>query len=676
VISPALPSPRPATASRAGGNLVQRLRDPAPGLLLAGLTIFLGFSSGGYFPGATAIAALVLCAALVLRLTLSERPLAGVSPALVVALALLSAFAVWTLLSAGWSDSSSRGLLEFDRALLYVLALAFFGTLEPSVRRFRWAVGGLAVAAVVVAGSGLVTRLAADVWPIAGNVAAERLSYPVMYWNALGLLAALGALACIALTTSERAPRVARVLAATVTPALLVALLLTFSRAALVLLPIGVVVYAVLARPRGLTAGLLATVPPSAAALVFAYRADLLATSDFDSPAAVAQGHDLALALVACMLAAGGLRALLVRMDASGRVVQFSALGGSTRAAATATMLVAALVATIAFDVPARAERQVDRFFAGDVVDEAGVDTRSRLTDAGNNGRLEHWKLGLEAFERAPLAGHGAGTYQLLWARDQPYHFPVIDAHSLYVEVLAELGVVGLALLGGALLALLVGAWRRLPRNPKHLRAVVIALAAVWLVRAGADWDWETPAVTLWLFALGGMAVAGARRGGDRPPMPAPSRLVRVLAALGVLVLAVTPAATAMSQARLDDAVAAFKRGACPSAIDSALGSLDALRLRAEPYTILGYCDIARGETDLALQAMRNAVERDPRNWETHYGLALARAAAGLDPRPQAATALRLNPLEPRARETARLFADDDPQKWKRRALQARLPID
>ncbi|MGH9270857.1 MAG: hypothetical protein ACRDZ2_06265, partial [Ilumatobacteraceae bacterium] len=99
---------------------MQRLRDPAPGLLLAGLTLFLGFSSGGFFPGATAIAALVLCAALVLRITISRRPFAGVSPALVVALGLLSAFAVWTLVSAGWSGASGRALLEFDRALLYV----------------------------------------------------------------------------------------------------------------------------------------------------------------------------------------------------------------------------------------------------------------------------------------------------------------------------------------------------------------------------------------------------------------------------------------------------------------------------------------------------------------------------------------------------------------------------
>ncbi|MGI8660164.1 MAG: O-antigen ligase family protein [Thermoleophilaceae bacterium] len=676
MISPAPPSPAAAAPTRSAQEVAQRLRDPAPGLLLAGLTIFLGFSGGGFFPAATAIAALVLCVALVLRLMLSERPLAGVSPALVVALALLSAFAVWTLLSAGWSDASGRALLEFDRALLYVLTLAFFGTLAPGVRRLRWAVGGLAVAAVVVGGSGLVTRVAADVWPIAANVGAERLSYPVTYWNALGLLVALGALACIALTTSERAPRAARVLTAAATPALLATLLLTFSRGAIVLLPIGIVLYAVLARPRGLGTGLLATVLPSAVALLFTYRADLLATEGFDSPAAIAQGHELALVLAACAVAAGGLRALLVPLDARERTPGITPSSQSAKAVVAAATLVAVLVATVAFDVPASAERQWDRFVAGGSVSQANRDTRSRLTDASNNGRLEHWKVTLDAFERDRIVGNGAGTYQLLWAREKPYDFPVNDGHSLYVEVLGELGIVGLALLGGALLALLVGAGRRSSRPPRHLRAAVIALAAIWLVRAGVDWDWEMPVVTLWLFALGGMAVAGTRRAGDQRAAPAPFRLVRVVAALGVLVLAVTPAVTVMSQVRLDDAVAAFERGDCSAAIDSALGSIDALRLRAEPYTIIGYCDIRRGETDLALQAMRNAVERDPGNWETHYGLALVRAAAGLDPRTQAATALRLNPLEQRARDAVRLFRGDDPRKCARRALEARLPID
>jgi hypothetical protein len=73
---------------------------------------------------------------------------------------------------------------------------------------------------------------------------------------------------------------------------------------------------------------------------------------------------------------------------------------------------------------------------------------------------------------------------------------------------------------------------------------------------------------------------------------------------------------------------------------------------------------------------MRNAVDRDPNNWVYHYGLALVLGAEGRDPRPAIAEARRLNPREPRAIEAEEAFAStNDPEKWRRRALKARLPI-
>lgn len=128
------------------------------------------------------------------------------------------------------------------------------------------------------------------------------------------------------------------------------------------------------------------------------------------------------------------------------------------------------------------------------------------------------------------------------------------------------------------------------------------------------------------------------------------------------------------SEARLDDSREAFARGDCAGAVDSALGS-HVLAVRADPYVILGYCDVRLGLPDLAVRAMDGAVPRDPRNWEMHYGRALVLGAAGVDPRPSARRALALNPLEPLAREAVDGFATDDPQTWRRRALEARLPV-
>ncbi|HYI80373.1 MAG TPA: O-antigen ligase family protein [Thermoleophilaceae bacterium] len=644
---------------------------------LGGLTVFLGFSGGGFFPAATAFAALVLCGALVLRITLARNPFAGLNAAVGLPLALLVAFAVLTLTSAGWSDSSARALLEFDRVLLYVLTLAFFGMLTPSGRRVAWGIRALAAAATIVCVSGLMTRVAADVWPIAANVHDDRLSFPVTYWNALGLLAALGIVACAQVTTSSREPRLGRVLAAAATPLLAATLLLTFSRASLALAVIGLLIYIVVGRPRALLGGLIATVPPTVVGLVFAYRADLLASERFDSAAAIAQGHDLALVLALCAIAAAAARAALFGLDERFAARPGRQLAGKTIGAIVAAAVAVVLVAAVAVDAPGRVSDQWDRFVAGDVVDDQG-DTRARLTDLGNNGRLDHWRIALDGFRDEPVVGNGAGTYQLLWARDRPYDFTVNDGHSLYLEVMSEFGLVGIVLLAGVLLSFLVGVALRIRGPERDVHAAVLALIAIWMVHAGIDWDWEMPVVTLWLFALAGLSLAclrGEASGARLAAASGPSQIVRVVAALGVLVLAVTPAATVISQGHLDTAVAAFKRDDCRTAIDASLNSLDAVSVRAEPFEILAFCDIRQGQTQLALQAMDNAVSRDPNSWETHYGLAIVRAAAGLDPRPQLAIARRLNPLESRPQEAAELLRGNDPQKWKRRALRARLPI-
>jgi hypothetical protein len=140
-------------------------------------------------------------------------------------------------------------------------------------------------------------------------------------------------------------------------------------------------------------------------------------------------------------------------------------------------------------------------------------------------------------------------------------------------------------------------------------------------------------------------------------------------------VLAVTPFLVVRSQARLDAAVRAFQQGDCRTAIDESLSSLEALNVRTGPFVVLGYCDARLGLPELSVHAMEQAVDRDPRNWQTYYGLAVARGAAGLDPRPAARRALALNPSQPLAIEAAEAFGStDNPRAWERRARRARLP--
>ena len=199
----------------------------------------------------------------------------------------------------------------------------------------------------------------------------------------------------------------------------------------------------------------------------------------------------------------------------------------------------------------------------------------------------------------------------------------------------------------------------------------------MWALHAAQDWVWELPSVTAWLFAAGGIALA-------RPPgapetrLVAPPRLARVIAALVVLALAVTPVLNALADARLRDSVDGVQARATARA-RSTTRSRPRPRLgaRPEPYAILGFCDVRLGKPELAERMMRNAVDRDPDNWVYHYGLALVLGARRARTRGRRSpSARRLNPLETETIEAEEAFAStNDPEKWKRRALRARLPI-
>ena len=195
------------------------------------------------------------------------------------------------------------------------------------------------------------------------------------------------------------------------------------------------------------------------------------------------------------------------------------------------------------------------------------------------------------------------------------------------------------------------------------------------LPHAGLDWDWETPALFAWFFAASGVVLAARARRHVRAGGAAP--LVRLLAGLACLGLAITPALVAVNQGYLDRAVTAFSKNDCATAIDAALDSTGAFNVRAEPFEILGYCDTRARDFPLAVRAMQAAQRRDPGNWQYSYGLAVAQALVGTDPRPAAAAARRQNPLDELARELDDGFrkAGSSKRRWFRVAARAEIPL-
>lgn len=611
------------------------------------------------------MAALVALAVLLLWTTTATEPFAGVGPRVATGAAALIGLAVWTLASSRWSGSEGRAILEYDRLLLYATVFALFGLLGVTAARARLLVTGLAVGSAIIVVAALALWLFPDLHALGAGYERGRMSWPISYWNALGVLAALSAVWNLHLACDERTHPALRVLGAFIVPVAGAGLFFTVSRGSVLAVAVGLVAYLLLARPRGALTALLAVAPATASAVLLADRSSWTLYA-FDA------GYDVgALPFELAGVAMGGAVALALLLLAQRRWPRFLRPPAPPRAvvAAAALAAVVALAGYGVVDGAARATDAWDRFLdSGSVplTDRPG----DRFFELGSNGRVDHYEVALDTFEREPLHGTGAGTFALEWARERPGTFTVYDAHSLYLETLGELGLVGTALLAVVLLTMLVALATRSRGPDRAVWAALLAAAVTWAVHAGLDWDWEMPAVTLWLFAAGGLA-AGRTPPAHRTAAPRPLRLG---IGIGILVLAVVPFLVWRSQTKIAEATTALLASDCPTAVDAALDATEALGARAEPYELLAFCDVRLGQPRLALRAIDAAIERDPNSWEVHYGSALVRGAVGADPRPAIARAKELNPNHPYVRAADESFAGKR-STWRRAARAAPLPL-
>jgi O-Antigen ligase len=635
-------------------------------LLAPGALIYLSFNAGGYFPNAPAFVAILFAQALVLRTTLADRPFEGFGRALAVPLAALTLYAAWQLTSALWSHATARTLDSYDRTLLYVLAMTLFGSVRYSRQHadalVRAVFAGLAAVCLI----GLLSRVLPHAWPTAANFFNNRLNYPLTYWNAEGMVAATVLILGFHLSADRGGHGSVRVLAATLFPAVAATLLLTFSRGAIGVAIVGLLAYCLLTRAGTLPTTLLALAPTTVVALHSAWDATLLATQHPTSPQAISQGHHVAVVVGLAMLGAGLLRAALLPADR--RLGDLGLRGAppsrAVRAGAGATGILALVSIALLLGAGSFAVREYDKFVHNN--GEAHTSqTRERLTDPANNNRLPLWRTAVRIFETQKLRGTGAGTYQQYYFHTRTQSLYVTDAHSLYLQSLAELGVVGFVLILVVVLGILGGLAARIRGPDRGLYAALFAVALAWAIHQGFDWDWQMPAVTLGLFILAGMALARPRDGWTgRSGLPAG----RTLVALGWLVLAVAPLFVGISYARLQSSSHELGRQACVSAKREALSSLSLSVERPQSYVIIGVCDLEQGFAQAAVPAMSKAASLEPENWEQQYWLAVARAAAGIDPGPSIRRALTLNPLEPGLKGTVQLLDSSGPRVWEQTA--------
>jgi hypothetical protein len=578
-------------------------------LVPGALTVALAFQSGGFEARATAVAAIEAIVLLAVWLILAERPFASVTRLFVVAIAALLALAGWSALSELWSVSAERAASEVVRDLLYAATLALFALTATTARRTRMLALGLAGAFVIVCAAALASRLLPALVEPPLGYPLERLAYPISYWNGLGLLAAIGIVLCLQFTCGREEPPWAHRLGAAAIPLLVATLYATQSRAATVAAILGVVLYLALARPAGVLAVAAAVVPPSAGAAI---AVELAGTPD---PGVASAATVEAVAVAVCLCGAAVAREVLPPLLVGVRPPRkHRAIGVGALAIVVATLVLVAVVG-------------------------AG---------RGSSGRFHYWRAALATAADSPLLGSGAGTYELEWARrrDTP-RLSVRDAHSLYLETPAELGLVGFGLLALTLSAVAVGAVRRFRAGAadRSVWAALLAGLAIWYAHAAVDWDWELPAISLWVFAVGGAALAKApgpavgSRGSRRTTIATWTILVVCLG------MALYSARLALASSRLGAAVGAAEADACPTAEAEAHESLR-WREASGPYVIIAWCRLS-SDPEAATEAMSRAVQLDPEDWRLRYDFALVLALTGRDAAGEARRAAALNPLHP-----------------------------
>jgi hypothetical protein len=661
----------PATAwIRAGRRWLGA--DRALGLTLAAGLAAVGFlTSGGVDLGPNTWVEIVLTfvgAALVSGALLLAAPVPGWGG---TALLLMAAVTAFTMLSISWSVQPADSWIEANRAVSY---LAVFGGAIALGRLFpaRWSavVGAMATVAVVLCGYALLVK----VFPatLDPNEILGRLRAPLDYWNAVGLMAALGLPALLWAGTRRESSGVLRALTVPAIGVLVTALVLSYSRGALLVTILGLALWFAVVPLRLRGALLLAPgVAGGAVATIWAIATHPLTRDQASLASRTTAGHAFGLALVL----------MLVVLTALGFAAAYAMdrvqLGAELRRRAGIGLLVLVACAPAAGVVGLAAS---SRGFTGEVSylwnkvtsTKGGVgDNAGRLVQVSNS-RARYWSEGFKVGRHALLKGVGASGYATARTRYSSDKLIARHAHSYVVETFADFGLIGVGLSFGLFLAWAAAAaravgfgaaqaraaWDRVRHSRLLARAGVPALEAepraplspdrlaernglitllVLVVMFGAssaiDWTWFVPGVAIpalvcagWLAGRGPLERPVGARPASAAPRPrwhqifteAPGRsgATALLAAIA-LICAWTIWQPLRSSQADSTALAELSRGHGDAALADAERAVSRNSVSAEALWDLSAVYGGLGRPEAARQALIRAVRLQPANAAT-----------------------------------------------------------
>jgi O-antigen ligase len=528
--------------------------------------------------------------------------------ALAATVALLGALALWTAASVSWAHDDAAAYDEVVRVLLYLGVVMLVATLVERSELRQWA-DGFAVGILLVALLALASRFFPDVIDVDARYrflsgAVARLSYPIGYWNGLAILVALAVPLLLRLATAATHPFVRVGSAAAFVPVSAI-LYLTSSRGGVLVALVGALSFFAFAPSRWpVAAGILAAAAGAAVTVAILRRSPELVNHPL-SEKAVGQGHSTAalLCVAAAATAIVFLAATTVARWVERRVPERFLVVG-----VAATILVLVIASS-----PIERVREFKKLPQSSVVAD-GDYVQEHLLSGSGNGRWQYWEVAGEQFRSSPLHGDGAGSFHEAWEQNRPIGSYVLDAHSLYLEVLGELGVVGFALILGLVIVAGVVIVQSLRRATQAQRPTVAALSAALVafgIALGVDWMWELTVVAVVGIAILTLLATArpASRSSWRPPVQWRAAVVAT-----ALVAAVVSAIPLLASERIEASQAAVRGGEVDDALSAARAARDLEPWAAAPYLQLALVEEEAGRLRAARAWLAEAQERDPRN--------------------------------------------------------------
>ena len=587
------------------------LRNTAAGLGIAAAVFALSYANGGFVSTTRSYAAIaawwVLGAGAAVGIA-SAR--AGIDRLAIAALGLLSAFAIWILISTSWASDAEGAFAQFNQVSLYVAVLAIAVALARLVPAYVL-VGGVALALSAIAGVALVSRFFPSTFGVQQGIAVlptlqNRLSFPLGYWNGLGIEVALAYPLLFSLMASRRS-RAASAVAAFPLPLIAAVMYLTSSRGAFAAAVVAVVAFIALT-PRRWSALVALVVAAAAGAVSVAVLVPkkALVNGLTDTAAGVHQGHQAALLIgIACVVTALVWAGL---WELGSRVPSPSRRAGQATAIAVGILVVLA----IALSHPVA---KFDAFKSNSAIAHThGTATTNHLLTTSGSGRWQFWGAAISEFRAHPLNGGGAGSYAAWWLQhgSLPGVFTQF-AHSLYLEALGELGIVGLLLIAAFVVVAVFGSVRSALTLGSGEIAAAAACGTAFFAAAAYDWVWQLAGigvvgVGMLGFALGALPAtqpsAWGRFGALRPAIA----LLAVAAIIPQFVLLA-------SGIHIRNSQAAVRAGNATHARSEALAAKAIEPWAATPYLQLGQIAEAEGNYGEAAQWLDKAISRSRRDW-------------------------------------------------------------